>query len=177
MPNFISRLNCNFSFNFNSLVFASWTPISASQTTIMNLFSYVFWCAYFTMTGMFAAVWFDYIRTLQMYSLSRAQIMKQRVALSSVLIWLPFWIRGCFLIFSSVTNFEEGLVKVSLQNNCVWFPVFLAWYYLSVDILSLRVQMISLKIVIDYYRRLDTDPIYTPIRNLAMTHKSRELKS
>ena len=163
---------------FSSLVFVSWVPISVSQTTIISLFSYVFWSAYFVMVGMFAAAWFYYIRTLQMYSFSRAQIMKPRVVLSSVLIWLPFWIRGCFLIYSSVSNFEEDFVKVSLQNNSVWLPVFLVWYYLSVDILPLGAQMISLKIVINhYYIRLDSDQICTPIQNLAMAHKNRELNS
>ena len=163
---------------FVSLIVSSWSNLSDNRESIISVFSIVFWVAYFLMAVSFATTWWYYITTLKLFSFSRAQIMKPRAVLSAFLIWIPFWIRGWFLIYSAATKFEEEFVMESLKNNSMWLPIFLVSYYLSVDILPLGAQMISLKIVIDhYYRRLNTDPSWTPIRSLPSVHKNRDLNS
>lgn len=94
-----------------------------------------------------------YYKTLSKVSNKMAKKMKKRVIFSSALISGPFIVRGIFYPIKILTSFDDKFATDSLKNDDFKFPLFMFVFYISVDILPMVFQMLSVKLVIDHYHQ------------------------
>lgn len=89
---------------------------------------------------------------LRQVAKEEAKLMKYRIVISIILIFIPLLVRSIFnLIFYIIFDLRGPLITDSLENNDYVFPLFFVFYYGLTSLFPIGAQYLSVRIVLMHY--------------------------
>ena len=106
---------------------------------------------FITLAVLFLVTGVVLIYRVKAFSRIKAKDIKGKIIVSVILTFISFVGRGLFTELTIVYGFEDSIVIDSIKNDDWIFPIFINVWYITVDLVPIIAQVISVSIVMKDY--------------------------
>lgn len=141
---------------FNVLVFAvfllgGWGAPETAFGNIKRINDGIMASFFFILATMFLIAGIILYRRISAVSIAKAKVMKKRIIISIILIWIPVFIRCIFDFLDVGLRFHYPFREKSLRENSISYPIFYIFFFTFLDLLPMGFQYITVQMVIRHY--------------------------